>query len=259
MDALIYKRILLTPLFGVVASMMLMTSAFAAETPAPVEKEPIVEAIKSINTHQSQLETNNDAERRNALEKTFNIKLDETDVWEDKEGQYSYDANGVKHNYTPHKVEKALGFYAVNANLQELILYGKRTDNWQPYRMLQAQETPAYFQLVDGKLEYSKAFFGHEIEMKLFSFGEKISNNLHNPEKRTELEAEKKAFLEKYAALFKAAPGEVPHVVGLNHTEELAKQYDVPQVDKDFFNSKFNDPDVMNKGTYKDGSNPFKK
>lgn len=251
------KRILLTPLFGVVASMMLMTSAFAAETPAPVEKEPIVEAIKSKNTLQSQLESNNDAERRNALEKAFNIQLDETDVWEDKEGQYVDEVNGVK--YSSHKTLKSLGNYAENANRQELIKYGMRTGDPQPYYAFEAQKTPAYFQLVNGKLEYSKFYFGHEIEMNLFSFGEKISNNLHNPEKRAELEAERKAFLEKYAALFKAAPGEVPYVVGLNHTEELAKQYDVPRVDKDFFNSKYNDPDVMNKGIFKDDSNSSKK
>lgn len=236
-----YKRTLLTPLFGVAASMMLMTSAFAAETPAPVEKEPIVEAIKSTNTLQSQLESNNDSERRNALNKAFNVQLDETDVWEDKEGKQS------------------LGIYAVNANRQELIKYGIRTNDWQPYFALEAQKTPAYFELVEGKFEYSKVYFGYKIEMNVSYFDKKISDSLHNPEKRAELEADKKAFLEKYAAFFKAAPGEVPYVVGLNHTEELAKQYGVPQVENDYFNSKYNDPDVMKKGIYKDGSNPFKK
>ncbi|MED4888293.1 hypothetical protein [Lysinibacillus fusiformis] len=39
----------------------------------------------------------------------------------------------------------------------------------------------------------------------------------------------------------------------------LAKENGAAEVAKDYFNSKYNHPDVMTKGIFKDGSNPFKK
>lgn len=255
------KRKVMAVPFAAVASMMLMTSAFAAETETkPVNQvEPIVEVAPVKTTTQQKLQSNNDSERRQALEETFNVKLSDTDIWADKAGEYTYDMYGNKHEYTPHEALKALNVYATNANRQELIQYGIRENDWQPYRAFEAEKTPAYFELVDGKYEYNKIFWGNLIEHDLTNFKTKLADNWNDLEKRAVIEAEMKAYIKKQAAIFNEAPGIVPYVIGLNHTVTLAKENGVAEVAKDYFDSKYNHPDVMAKGIFKDGSNPFKK
>lgn len=255
------KRKMMAVPFAAVASIMLMTSAFAAETETkPVNQvEPIVEVAPVKTTTQQKLQSNNDSERRQALEETFNVKLSDTDIWADKAGEYTYDMYGNKHEYTPHEALKALNVYATNANRQELIQYGIRENDWQPYRAFEAEKTPAYFELVDGKYEYNKIFWGNLIEHDLTNFKTKLADNWNDLEKRAVIEAEMKAYIKKQVAIFNEAPGIVPYVIGLNHTVTLAKEHGVAEVAKDYFDSKYNHPDVMAKGIFKDGSNPFKK
>ncbi|WP_418300777.1 hypothetical protein [Lysinibacillus fusiformis] len=166
---------------------------------------------------------------------------------------------GNKREYTSHQALKSLGVYAVNANRQELIKYGERTGDWQAYRAFEAEKTPAYFELVDGKYEYSKIFWGNLIEHDLMNFKEKLADNWNDLEKRAVIEADMKAYIKKQAAIFNEAPGTVPYVIGLNHTATLAKENGAAEVAKDYFDSKYNHPDVMTKGIFKDGSNPLKK
>ncbi len=247
--------------FAAMTTMMLMTSAFAAEADAkPVNQvEPIVEVSPTNTATNLKLESNNDTERRQALEETFNVKLSDTDIWADKAGEHVYDPYGNKVEYTPHEALKVLNVYAVNANRQELIQYGIRSNDWQPYYAFEAQKTPAYFDLVDGKYEYNKTFWGNQIENTLKNMKEKLADNWGNEEKRAEIEADMKAYIKKQATIFNEAPGMVPYVIGLNHTATLAKENGVAEAEKGFFDSKYNHPDVMEKGIFKDGSNPIKK
>lgn len=87
--------------FAAMTSMMLMTSAFAAEVDAkPVNQvEPIVEVSPTNTATNLKLESNNDTERRQALEETFNVKLSDTDIWADKAGEHVYDPYGNKVEY----------------------------------------------------------------------------------------------------------------------------------------------------------------
>lgn len=110
------KRKMMAVPFAAMASMMLMTSAFAAEATPVKQVEPIVEVAPAKTTTQLKLESNNDVERRQALEETFNVKLSDTDIWADKAGEHVYDPYGNKVEYTPHEALKALNIYAVNAN-----------------------------------------------------------------------------------------------------------------------------------------------
>ncbi|QTB28861.1 hypothetical protein [Lysinibacillus sphaericus] len=254
-----FKRKMMAVPFAAMTTMMLMTSAFAAEATPVKQVEPIVEVAPAKTTTNLKLESNNDTERRQALEESFNVKLSDTDIWADKAGEHVYDPYGNKVEYTPHEALKALNVYAVNANRQELIQYGIRTNDWQPYYAFEAQKTPAYFDLVDGKYEYNKTFWGNQIENTLKNMKEKLADNWGNEEKRAEIEADMKAYIKKQATIFNEAPGMVPYVIGLNHTATLAKENGVAEVAKDYFDSKYNHPDVMTKGIFKDGSNPLKK
>lgn len=82
--------------------------------------EPIVEVSPTNTATKLKLESNNDKERRQALEETFNVKLSYIDdVWPDMVGQFTYDMYGNKREYTSHQALKSLGVYAVNTNRQE--------------------------------------------------------------------------------------------------------------------------------------------
>ena len=113
----------------------------------------------------------------------------------DKAGEYNYNTYGQKFEYTSHEALKALNIYATNANRQELNQYGIRTNDWQPYRAFEAQSAPAYFELVDGKYEYSKIYWGNKIENELMGLKWNITENWGDLEKRAEAEADMKAYI----------------------------------------------------------------
>ncbi|WP_418300778.1 hypothetical protein [Lysinibacillus fusiformis] len=73
-----FKRKMMAVPFAAMTSMMLMTSAFAAEATPVKQVEPIVEVAPAKTTTNLKLESNNDTERRQALEETFNVKLSDT-------------------------------------------------------------------------------------------------------------------------------------------------------------------------------------
>lgn len=183
----------------------------------------------------------NDERRTKALENEYNIILEETDNW-----VYNHHWSEQISNYTPINVLKQMGYFHINANRQSLILYAIRTNDWQPYRAYEAKNTPLYFEIVNGKFEYSKIYFGYAIE-KYISNNHLMGINLDKP---TAENADYVAQLKSYIAKFKAAPGIVPYVIGLNHRDELAIQYDVEKPKRDYFDSKYNNPKVMQEGKF---------
>lgn len=202
------------------------------------------------------LNSNKDSERRAALEKKFNIKLTDKMVWEDKKGQTTRHPNGTVSEYTSHDTMKSSGFYAVNANRQELIQYGIQEGDWQPYRAFAAQETPGHFEIVDGKYEYNKIYYGQLMSSQLTSYLEKmVELNMkygYTPEEKAAIEEEKvahktehKRIMAEYVEKFNNAPGIVPYVVHLNHREDVAKEYGVEMVAKGYFDSKYNHPELL--------------
>lgn len=242
--------------FAVMASLAIATSAFAAE--AETLNKPTNETYEVVTTTEAtkvlseRLDSNNDEERRDALQSAFDFELSDKDVWEDKAGQFTVNPNGTRSEYTSHQEMKDLGFYAVNANRQELIQYAIRTGDWQPYRAFEAVKSPAYFEIVDGKYEYSKVFYGNLIESALqgFATAETQAYMANNDAKLAEIRAERKAYLEENVKIFNEAPGVVPYVVHLNSSEVWVKETGALPVEKGFFDSKYNHPDVMDKGVF---------
>ena len=242
--------------FAVVASLAIATSAFAVEADtltAPTnDTYEVAKESVATKTLADKLNSNNDAERRAALQEQFDIELSDKDVWEDKEGQFSINPYGGKSEYTSHDELKSLGIYTENANRQELIQFGIRTGDWQPYRAFEAVKSPAYFEIVDGKYEYSKVFYGNLIESALQGFGaaETQAYMVNDEAKLAEIRAERKAYLEENVKIFNEAPGVVPYVVHLNSSEVWVKETGALPVEKGFFDSKYNHPDVLDKGVF---------
>jgi len=196
------------------------------------------------------LDSNNDEERRQALEEKFGIELTDDMVWEDKKGQTTVNPDGTVSEYTSHDEMKELGFYAVNANRQELIQYALKTGDWQPYRAFEAKRTPGYFEIVDGKYEYTKAYYGHLLESHLMSYKAKISDmtqrnvDKHSDEWQT-IEKSHESYMAEYVKAFNEAPGVTPYVPHLNHNEAVAKETGAIMYSNDFFDSKYNHPDFL--------------
>lgn len=243
--------------FAVAATMAIATSAFAAdvETLTPSKAAESYEGVQVdsiVKTQAERLNSNDDTERRDALQEQFKFELSDKDRWEDKAGQFTVNPDGTKSEYTSHKEMKDLGFYAVNANRQEAIQYAIRTGDWQPYRAFEAVKSPAYFEIVDGKYEYSKVFYGNLIESALQGFGSAETQAYveRDAEKLKAIKEERKAYLEENVKLFNEAPGFTPYVVGLNSSEAWIQETGALPVSKGFFDSKYNHPDVMDKGVF---------
>lgn len=196
------------------------------------------------------LDSNNDEERRKALEDEFGIELTDDMVWEDKKGQTTVNPDGTVSEYTSHDEMKALGFYAVNANRQELIQYGIKTGDWQPYRAFEAKKTPGFFEIVNGKYEYTKAYYGHLLQSHLMNYNAKIAemtqrNVDRNSDEWKDVEKSHKSYMEENVKAFNEAPGVTPYVPHLNHNEAVAKETGAVMYSKDFFDSKYNHPDFL--------------
>lgn len=222
--------------------------ADAVKVVAPPTKAEL-DALKGLNS-------NDDNERRAELEKEFKIKLTDKMVWEDKKGQKTRNPDGTVSEYTSHDTMKSLGFYAVNANRQELIQYGIQEGDWQPYRAFASKETPGHFEIVDGKYEYNKIYYGQLISSHLVSYNAQVAElgakYGYTEEDKAAIAAEKAAakaehdrYMTEYVEKFNNAPGIVPYVVHLNHREDVAKQYGVEMVAEGYFDSKYNNPDLL--------------
>lgn len=98
-------------------------------------------------------------------------------------------------------------------------------DAWLEYRKFSYKQAPYNFEIVDGKPVYNKFYYGTLIESS-------IRNIKENRNNKDLLEVLTYNLLDRIKS-FRDAPGLVPYVVGLNHNEDLAKQYNVPECDFD--------------------------
>ena len=204
------------------------------------------------------VDSNTDTVRREALNKEYGITLTDKDVWENKKGQTSVNPDGTVSEYTSHEEMKALGFYTVNANRQELIQYAIRTGDWYPYRALEAKDTPLYFELVNGKHEYSKVYYANQFEHTYHNYNSQVTavntegglSSTDRELKVKEIREAQKRELTKIADSYKKAPGSEMYVIGLNHREDFASEWGVKQVENGWFDSKLNDPKVKAEGKF---------
>ncbi|QNK89081.1 hypothetical protein H7992_04975 [Sporosarcina sp. resist] len=205
------------------------------------------EILKQKNRESAEPYVSNgeDTVRRAALEKKFTIRLDESDTWVDKHLEDPA--------YTSHEVLKEIANYGVNASRQELIKYGIRADNWQPYYAFSAIESPAYYELIDGKFVQNKVYYGNLIESTFRSINQlKAEDNMRTSKINVDSIKVLEKTLEIRIADYKEAPGITPYVLGLNHNASVAKENGVETVGSDFYNSKWNHIDVMDKGQFRD-------
>lgn len=269
------KKLLKGALSGVVLSSMLLggvvsanadsvegdkivkTSVFALSSTSEVASlaDATSKDIKKtdIDWTAKDLSSNDDTKRREELSKQLGIKITEKHAWADKKGEKTVGSDGRVVEYTSHDDMKKAGYYAVNANRQELIQYGIQEDDWQPYRAFEAKDAPLYFEIVDGKYEYSKIFYANQIQTTILSYGYQIydANILRDDNKVKELTAARdKAVKEYYADLLKA-PGEmIPYIAQFNSSPAWANYWGVEEAPKAYFDSKYNDPSVLPYGKF---------
>lgn len=203
------------------------------------------EAKNSVKDKINEPNLNDDKVRRDLIEKEYGIKLTEDDVWH----------MNTDEGYTTKEQLIELNSYATNASRQELIQYAIRTNDWQPYRAFEAKRTPAYFEIVNGKYEYNKLYYGNLIEGDLRLIAQVRMNGAEKvPNVANDVTVEDlEKHLNERIDEFNKAPGIVPYVVGLNSNEELAKQYGVKMPSDDFYDSKWNG--IMGTGVFKENIN----
>ncbi|WP_108668964.1 hypothetical protein [Peribacillus acanthi] len=160
-------------------------------------------------------------------------------------------SNGTESNQSwklilEDEARKINPLFDVKVSQNSLIMESIQKNDWSKYHSFQAKQHPAWYQEVDGKQIPNKIYFGNLIESKLESLQEARMNG-----DQKEVEKWEKNLLEAIED-FKKAPGIVPYVVGLNHTEKLAAQYEVEQPSEEYFNSKYNSSLVMDQGKFKE-------
>ena len=166
----------------------------------------------------------------------------------------------------------------VNETRQDLIKQAIQDGKWQPYYAFEYQRTPGFFEVTvvtdeEGNktnfYEYNKVYYGSLLESHLRNYNASVTSmayehgweSAHAPEGSTEpgwkdvLDEGHNAYMATRIQDFNNAPGIVPYVVHLNHTQDLANEYGVPMVAEGYFDSKFNSPDLF-KGLIPSGDAP---
>ncbi|MDX8367669.1 hypothetical protein [Cytobacillus sp. IB215665] len=130
--------------------------------------------------------------------------------------------------------EEALAYnplHHVNTKRDSLILDAVAKERagdpeaWIEYRKFAYKQSPYNFEIVDGKPVYNKFYYGELIEHTI-----QVITQAEMEEDEEKANIWKEALNERLDE-FKNAPGQVPYVVGLNHNESLAKEYDVEMAD----------------------------
>lgn len=209
--------------------------------------DPVKPPTKQELDARTGLDSNQDDERRSALEKKYKIKLTDSMVWADKKGQTSVGPDGIVSTYTSHDELKSLGIYTINANRQELIQYGIQTGDWQPYRAFEAERTPGYYKVVNGKYEYTKVYYANQLANYRSWLGETETDfytGKISAERHEELKAAYTRDFNEALSNFKKAPGVVPYIIGINNTSDLSEKYGVAESDFAFFDG-VNNHDFM--------------
>lgn len=237
------------------ASYMLRTAKVENNTVSEQAKTVInTTTISLYEDNLKKLDSNDDSTRRNAVSEVFSAPLTDEDVWEDKSGEKS----PMGTTYTSHEDMKKAGFYAINASRQELIKYGIRTDDWQPYRWFQALQEPAYFEYVKetGKLEYNKNYYASMADSLIPQYRASAASATTDEDKKL-YEGIYQSQLKEYVKNYNEAPGYAVYSSSLNSSEAVRKETGAIAYDEKYFDSIWS-KQVTKRGNFEDGSNPFK-
>lgn len=142
-----------------------------------------------------------------------------------------------------------------NNTRQSLILDAISTGDWNAYKSVEAIHNPAWYSVTeDGKYVENKVYYANMLESNLSAI-----QSAETAEDKAIWEKELKANLEKFRNAH-SPEGIVPYVVGINNNEAVAKQYNVPLVSPEYFDSKYNYPTVIDYGKFKnDADNDISK
>lgn len=169
-----------------------------------------------------------DEDRRADLNAEYKIEILEVDQMK---------APRVEEGYSSIDQLKENIYFGVNMSRQELIKYGIRENDWQPYNKFEYQRTPAHFEIVDGQYVRNKVFYGNLIETSLkWAKSSDYDTQRKNPQALIDHEASLKELIQDY----KDAPGVIPYVIGFNSNGSYAKEYGVAETPREYFNSKWN-------------------
>ncbi|MGN7385488.1 DUF2599 domain-containing protein [Sporosarcina sp. SAFN-015] len=153
-----------------------------------------------------------------------------------------------EHVYTQEDVLKALDGYNGDKSKKGLMEYGLKTGDMSLFHAIDAMIRPAFYDVVDGRFEKNKFYYGALIEKHLQSGNQYITNFGHAAGIKHKKKEDKRFWelVEKY----KVAPGLIPYVIGFTNTKQNADKYGVEVTPIEFHNSKWNFPDVMTKGSF---------
>lgn len=226
----------------------------------PQYNAPVATTSKTATAEtKTSLDSNDDTVRRTALQNLTGIKFTDDDkVWNNDDKKFT-DANGKEVKHTTVAEMKTGGFYAVNANRQELILYGVRTGDWQPYYQLEYQKSPLYYSLAeDGKLSLSKIYHAKELESEVQRYREELTNwyqkDLALTVKKEDIIGKHKKNVNELLTKWKAAKGPVTYIIGINSSDAYAKEWGIDTVPSAYFDSVYNDPMVHREGKFSPGA-----
>lgn len=132
-----------------------------------------------------------------------------------------------------------------NNTRQALIMDAIVSGDWNDYYAFEAQESPAWFMVTeDGKYVKNKFYYASLLESTVRAM---------NTAETQEIKDAWKTSLTETLQDFRNAPtpnGIIPHVVGINHNEVIAKEFNVPEASDNYFDSKYNSPTVLSNGTF---------
>lgn len=123
---------------------------------------------------------------------------------------------------------------------------------WQFYREFEQGQHPAWVVNKDGRFVYTKEYYAMLLEStvrlqnEVRQYGAENMTNVADHVKPEDFNSEIKNLVNK----LNNAPGLTPYIIGVNHTEALAKQFGVEQASNDWFNSPMNNPLVRTEGKF---------
>ncbi|WP_252502141.1 DUF2599 domain-containing protein [Sporosarcina sp. Marseille-Q4943] len=153
-----------------------------------------------------------------------------------------------EHIYTQEDVLKALERYNGDKSRKGLMEYGLKTGDMSLFYAADALLQPAFYDVVDGKFTRNKFYYGALIERHIQRVNQYIADFGNEAWLKHKEEEDKRllALVEKY----KKAPGVIPYVIGFTNSKQNADKYGVEVTPIEFYNSKWNHPDVMTKGVF---------
>ncbi|KGP74656.1 hypothetical protein [Pontibacillus yanchengensis] len=134
----------------------------------------------------------------------------------------------------------------LNMKHNNLISSAVGSNDWSKYNEFKAKQNPAWYDLQNGSFTENKTYWGNMFEERMEALKE-----ARHEDNQKEIHIWSKRVNEAVEG-FKKAPGVTPYVVGLNSLESFAKEYEVDQASEGWFDSKWNNPKVLNEGQFED-------